>query len=149
MHQKISFFVLVTILVAMPIGLGIIVQPNLPFVSRAGLPATPPVENNSPVVITTELPRAKLGRNYKADIKGQDIDLGNNLNMLVRNLPTGITLKTCMEKTAPLRGGNAKIKEITCTIMGAPTVPGEFLVDVMLNDGKVTVTKDLPLSVTP
>lgn len=145
--QKISLFVLTSILVALPIAITLVIQPKLPFLSRAGSPATPPVENYPPSITTTVLPDAKIGRNYKATITGQDLDLNDDLNMLIRGLPPGVALKSCQEKNIQVKRTKSKIREISCTVSGKPTASGEFSVEVTLNDGKATIIRSLPLSI--
>lgn len=106
------------------------------------LETTPPAPSNHPPVITTSsLKPGKIGKNYKATVKGYDTDLTDKLIMSSINLPPGLSLNRCTTK---------KIKDrirITCLINGTPTQAMRRDLTIQLNDGSTTTTHLLSLEI--
>jgi len=146
--QKVAFAVLITMLVSLPIGLTLITQTKIPFRGEAGRPASSKRKNTPPIITTSNLPNAKQDKVYSATLAGEDIDVANNLSMTVKGLPSGIKLEMCEERTSGIKGGKGKVRKIFCIVSGEPKVSGRFMVEVILNDGKSTVSKSIPFTIT-
>lgn len=97
---------------------------------------TPTPINNPPVITTTGLPWARVGRAYYATVTGYDVNTADILSMNVSGLPKGLSRGTC---TQSVSGGKL---QITCPILGKVTAkPGNYQVFVTLSDNRGGVAR--------
>ncbi len=79
-----------------------------------------PINTDPPIIITTSLPKAKRNISYTADIVAMDATISDILGMSAVNLPTGLSIPSCLQTTG--LGGTT----ITCLIVGTPIKKGAY-----------------------
>ena len=132
-NQKVTITILLFLLVALPIGIFLSLNPTS-YLSRAQLPSTPPQLNRSPIIVTTTLKDGFLLKHYKSTIEGTDADIGDVLNFRALGLPGGLEIANCNQTQRKVRSILTEI--IACRISGISTQKGQFDVELVLYDDK-------------
>ena len=103
-----------------------------------------PGPNTPPVIVNVPAGNGMIGYLYNSYFSGNDVDLCyDNLSMWVSALPRGLKFNGCAQYK--IQTG----KQIACNISGYPTTKQTVNVTVYLSDGKVTVTRVIPIKIVP
>jgi hypothetical protein len=117
---------------------------------RAANPTTPsdpptptltPPANQFPVLTTTSLPNGRIGKQYRKQVSGYDVNVNDNLAMAAFNLPPGLSFGNCSQNIV----NNQKV--INCAITGTPTTAGNYTVVIRLTDPFGGSEQVIPLKV--
>ncbi len=145
--QKVALFMMVILLLAMPIGLGLIGQQKTPSLSKASRDKSVKAENNTPSISTASLPIGTVGENYDATVSGFDLDIADNLTLIAKELPPGLSIQKCVESASELNASEEKIRRIECKISGVPERSGIFHLNFTLKDDADSIQKTIPLTI--
>ena len=146
--SKLALAMLVTLLLAMPIGLGLTIQPKAPLLSKAGRDLASGSQNSTPSITTNSLSNGQIGVRYEANISGLDINIAQELTLEATNLPGGLSLENCKESLRALNTREDKVRRLDCTIEGTPQESGVYQITFSLNDNTETLIKTIPLTIT-
>lgn len=107
------------------------------------IPTPLPKPNSPPVILTKYLPPAIIFRDYKAQIVGEDQNIGQVLKMTISNLPPNIKqVFPCSTISVPEKN------QITCQLVGIPNRTGIWRVKASLQDSAgASATKEFLLVV--
>ncbi len=118
--QIFSLIIFLLLILSLPL-IVLVVKLRQDYRSRAYTPSA------TPVVTTTALPQAVLGKRYQQMVSGSDTSgYANALDMTFVNLPVGLAKGQCQLSPA----------QISCQIIGTPTTSGPFKVIVTLSNGR-------------
>lgn len=152
--QMFSVVSMLLIGLTLPVTIFMALSPISPIITPATGPVSPPesptpqVIGNMPVIITTELKPAGVGKQYRQVVEGYDIDTGDELNLQADGLPSGLTLDQCHSNVRKVNGiSENKINYISCTISGRTELYGDFPVSLTLIDGFNYAQKTLNLRI--
>jgi hypothetical protein len=143
LSQKISVLMLFGLLLVIPLAVIMVVSPKDILTPDAATVDTVDSKlsiggNTSPVIVDNTLDSARVGANYSASVEGYDQDINDGLSMSVSNLPPGLSQGKC--RASKDRRDN--VRRLTCSIEGTPTsIPGSYLIDIVLSDDKGGVAK--------
>jgi hypothetical protein len=117
-------------------------RPTSPPKVATPKPISKPGDNN-PVIRTRRLWGARVGKRYAARVYAYDRDGGDNLEMVINDLPPGLYQKRCTFYNN-LFGRSY----VLCSIAGVPTQAGKYQVMIRVDDGTGRyVEKTIPLVV--
>ena len=111
-------------------------RPSLSTPAPTSIPtATPLPINHPPVITTVVLPPVQVGSGVNLQITGEDIDVNDDLQMVVTNLPVSLRVSSC-EKS------HNQISRITCNLTGEVDREGNYRVDITLLDKKGSISQE-------
>jgi len=102
---------------------------------------TPSVSNAAAVITTSGLAQGVVGVGYSANIIATDANVGDNLTMTATNVPSPLQFGNCTQSVLNDQ------KRITCRISGTPQTSDNRMITFTVNDGTVSVTRQLRLIV--
>jgi hypothetical protein len=150
--QIFSIISMLLIALTLPVTVFMALSPIRPIITPATGPVTPPDNppsvGHAPVIITTQLEPASLGKQYRQVVEGYDLDTEDELNFQVEGLPTEFTLDQCHSNVRKVNGiSDDKINYISCSISGKTEKFGDYSVQLTLLDGFNYAQKTLNLKV--
>lgn len=146
-EHKFALVMLVALLLAMPIGLGLTIQPKIPLLSKAEKNQSPPQTNSVPSISTATLPVGQLSQGYSTTISGLDENISDNLTLFATNLPLGLNISSCKQSAIELNTSKQKLHRISCEISGVPEQSGVFQTIFTLYDGTEKINKTIPITI--
>lgn len=119
--QKLSLFVFLILLIALPLVV-LVMKLQQDYRSRAYVPSA------TPIIITTTLPTATIGRNYQATVSGLDTSgYGSALTMSFANLPAGLAKGPCQIVTPTPNRPQSITPSITSTPLPRNIAPARLI----------------------